>query len=141
MRTYIGLTVAACVVMLATAGTGKAQSTITVAPGYSTPPEVSQHSGSYTTPPARIRGSYRVYIDFGKYVNNNYVPMAGSPGGPQPALPHPVTGVGNWNTLPPGVALNGNVANGNITHIRARFQQDANNNGNWVTITYAITIL
>lgn len=142
MRRFIGLTVAACVVMLATADVGKAQATTTITTsGFTTPPEISKPSGSYTTGGARIVGGYRILIDYGVYVNNVYTPLANFPAVPVGVFPNPLTGAGIWSIVGAGIPLNGNVAAGTITHIRARFQQDPGNNGNWVTIATHIRLI
>lgn len=67
MRSFIGLTVCACVGMLATAGVGKAQVvsfTATDYNGAANPPTIAP-LGQFSAPATKLGGQYRVAVDYG----------------------------------------------------------------------------
>lgn len=118
---------------LAQTSTATAQ-IITVNPGYTPgPPERAADSGTVSVPQKMSLGQYRRTIDFGKLINGSFVAMNNSPGYTL-AMPIGLNGGASWSTNGQGMLLNGNVANGNITHIRARLEHDSKNNGQWFVV-------
>jgi len=134
MRSFIGLTVAACVVMLATAGVGKAQIVTITDTQYKVAAngtKTAEPKGTYSipAPPAGTVVTWRVIYDYGTVANGAFTPTPNVHPGATAVTVIAKAG-GNYNWSAPNVDT---LTNPPVLGFYVRARLESQNGANWNT--------